>query len=214
MTISMPRNCVEVAHALVMLPFSACASIRRWPSMRVIGSTTTLVVSHGESVRGRGGRRRRMTGSSRARSVRGSDGRRSPRHERRRRRPRPRPARRRACRQCARRQTPRRWAAGRRTVSSCPRNSARCTRGTGGPPRSANSCGRSTGRSGTVRTSPAPCSPPCTGTTPCVPLRRRIARRTAPHRSGRAASIGRGCGCAVGEERATLIVERGQPCQT
>ncbi len=29
MMISMPRNCVEVAQALVIFPFSACASMRR-----------------------------------------------------------------------------------------------------------------------------------------------------------------------------------------
>src|SRR5664279_3082921 len=45
MMISMPRNCVEEAHALVIFPFSDCASMRRWPSMRVIGSTTTLVLA-------------------------------------------------------------------------------------------------------------------------------------------------------------------------
>src|SRR6266511_15399 len=50
MMISMPRNCVEVAHALVIVPFSACASIRRWPSIRVIGSTTTLVVAMAASL--------------------------------------------------------------------------------------------------------------------------------------------------------------------
>src|SRR5450759_2319526 len=45
MMISMPRNCVDDAHALAIFPFSDCASMRRWPSMRVIGSTTTLVLA-------------------------------------------------------------------------------------------------------------------------------------------------------------------------
>ena len=45
MTISIPRNWVEVAHALAIRPFSAWASIRRWPSIRVMGSTTTLVLA-------------------------------------------------------------------------------------------------------------------------------------------------------------------------
>src|ERR1043166_295400 len=45
MIVSMPRNCVDVAHALVMRPFSAWASMRRCPSIRVMGSTTILVVA-------------------------------------------------------------------------------------------------------------------------------------------------------------------------
>src|SRR5512143_975813 len=45
MMISMPRNWVDDAHALAIIPFSDWASIRRWPSMRVIGSTTTLVLA-------------------------------------------------------------------------------------------------------------------------------------------------------------------------
>src|SRR5665647_1140020 len=45
MMVSMPRNCVDDAHALAIFPFSDCASMRRWPSMRVIGSTTTLVLA-------------------------------------------------------------------------------------------------------------------------------------------------------------------------
>src|SRR5450759_2529685 len=45
MMISMPRNCVDDAHALAIFPFSDCASMRKWPSMRVIGSTTTLVLA-------------------------------------------------------------------------------------------------------------------------------------------------------------------------
>src|ERR1019366_6675164 len=45
MMVSIPRNCVDVAHALEIFPFSDCASMRRWPSMRVIGSTTTLVLA-------------------------------------------------------------------------------------------------------------------------------------------------------------------------
>src|SRR6266511_1064958 len=45
MMISIPRNCVEVAHAFVIRPFSACASMRRWPSILVRGSTTILVVA-------------------------------------------------------------------------------------------------------------------------------------------------------------------------
>src|ERR1035437_1181285 len=52
-TVSIPRNCVEVAHALEILPFSDCASMRRWPSMRVIGSTTTLVLAIVRLLRGR-----------------------------------------------------------------------------------------------------------------------------------------------------------------
>src|SRR5665647_3149081 len=44
-TISMPRNWVDEAHALVIRPFSDCASMRRCPSMRVIGSTTTFVLA-------------------------------------------------------------------------------------------------------------------------------------------------------------------------
>ncbi len=44
-TISMPRNWVEVAHALAIRPFSAWASIRRCPSIRVMGSTTTRVLA-------------------------------------------------------------------------------------------------------------------------------------------------------------------------
>src|SRR5689334_25340584 len=50
MMISMPRNCVELAHALVIFPFSAWASMRRWPSIRVIGSTTTLVIATAASL--------------------------------------------------------------------------------------------------------------------------------------------------------------------
>src|SRR6266508_4553444 len=45
MMISIPRNCVDVAHALVIRPFSAWASMRRWPSILVNGSTTILVVA-------------------------------------------------------------------------------------------------------------------------------------------------------------------------
>src|SRR5689334_16440652 len=45
MMISMPRNCVDVAQALVIRPFSAWASMRRWPSILVNGSTTILVVA-------------------------------------------------------------------------------------------------------------------------------------------------------------------------
>src|SRR5512145_2531622 len=45
MIISIPRNCVEVAHAFVIRPFSAWASMRRWPSILVNGSTTILVVA-------------------------------------------------------------------------------------------------------------------------------------------------------------------------
>src|SRR5688500_4351591 len=45
MMISIPRNCVDEAHAFAIRPFSDCASIRRCPSMRVIGSTTTLVLA-------------------------------------------------------------------------------------------------------------------------------------------------------------------------
>src|SRR5450759_242207 len=45
MIISMPRNCVDDAHALAIFPFSDCASMRRCPSMRVMGSTTTLVLA-------------------------------------------------------------------------------------------------------------------------------------------------------------------------
>jgi hypothetical protein len=45
MMTSIPRNCVDVAHALEMRPFSASVSMRRCPSMRVIGSTTTLVAA-------------------------------------------------------------------------------------------------------------------------------------------------------------------------
>src|ERR1019366_4928556 len=45
MMISRPRNCVAEAHALEIFPFSDCASMRRWPSIRVIGSTTTLVLA-------------------------------------------------------------------------------------------------------------------------------------------------------------------------
>src|SRR5512145_2333381 len=41
----MPRNCVALAHAFAMRPFSACVSIRRCPSIRLIGSTTTLVLA-------------------------------------------------------------------------------------------------------------------------------------------------------------------------
>ena len=44
-TSSRPRNCVHVAHASATIPFSACASMRRCPSMRVIGSTTSLVLA-------------------------------------------------------------------------------------------------------------------------------------------------------------------------
>src|ERR1035437_7092986 len=53
MMVSIPRNCVDVAHALAILPFSDCASMRRWPSMRVIGSTTTLVLAIVRLLRGR-----------------------------------------------------------------------------------------------------------------------------------------------------------------
>ena len=35
---SMPRNIVPEAHASVTLPPSTCASMRRWPSIRVTGS--------------------------------------------------------------------------------------------------------------------------------------------------------------------------------
>src|SRR5512139_2440071 len=40
--ISMPRTMVPAEYALVILPLaSVSASMRRWPSMRVMGSTTT-----------------------------------------------------------------------------------------------------------------------------------------------------------------------------
>src|ERR1043165_3421735 len=58
MTISMPRNWGEWPHALVIRPPSAWASIRRCPSMRVMGSTTTLVAAMGLLLPA-GGRRRR-----------------------------------------------------------------------------------------------------------------------------------------------------------
>ncbi len=45
MMISMPRNWVEDAQESVIFPFSACTSIRRCPSIRVMGSTTTLVAA-------------------------------------------------------------------------------------------------------------------------------------------------------------------------
>src|SRR5665647_2463075 len=45
MIVSMPRNCVDDAHAFAIFPFSDCASMRKCPSMRVIGSTTTLVLA-------------------------------------------------------------------------------------------------------------------------------------------------------------------------
>src|SRR5512140_2585764 len=45
MMISMPRNCVDDAHAFAIMPLSESASMRRCPSMRVIGSTTTLVLA-------------------------------------------------------------------------------------------------------------------------------------------------------------------------
>ena len=43
--ISMPRTMVPALEACVMLPsVSVSASMRRWPSMRVMGSTTTLLL--------------------------------------------------------------------------------------------------------------------------------------------------------------------------
>ena len=45
MIISMPRIMVPQLEARVMSPLpSTSASMRRWPSMRVIGSTTSLVI--------------------------------------------------------------------------------------------------------------------------------------------------------------------------
>ena len=69
MKISKPRNCVAVFHASVTLPFSTTHVTRRWPSMRVTGSMTTLrlppvaaqvAAAPGAGVRrADGGRRRR-----------------------------------------------------------------------------------------------------------------------------------------------------------
>ena len=202
MTISMPRNWVEVAHALVIRPFSACASIRRWPSIRVIGSTTTLVLAMGLLLPGAAGPFVPAGGSPVPPSTGSSRARRRwriwwtpvatacARH-----------AGRRADRQrgaeevdpAARRRTRRRRAAGRRTASSCPRSSARCSRCRDARRRSASWCGCSTGRSGRARRSPAPCSPPDTGTTPSGPPRRRTLRRTGRRRSWRAAGTDREC---------------------
>src|SRR5687767_275254 len=43
MMISIPRNCVADAHDSAMRPFSSWTSIRRCPSIRVIGTTTSFV---------------------------------------------------------------------------------------------------------------------------------------------------------------------------
>jgi len=42
--VSMPRHIVPDDHALVIFPASTWASMRRCPSMRVIGSTTTRAI--------------------------------------------------------------------------------------------------------------------------------------------------------------------------
>ena len=41
---SRPRTIVPALNASVMTPFSTTASMRRWPSMRVTGSTTMRVI--------------------------------------------------------------------------------------------------------------------------------------------------------------------------
>ena len=43
--ISMPRNIVDEDQASLTLPPSTSASMRRWPSMRVTGSTTTRLMT-------------------------------------------------------------------------------------------------------------------------------------------------------------------------
>ena len=201
MMISIPRNWVEVAQALAIRPFSAWASIRRCPSIRVMGSTTTRVLAMGLLLPGGRGsvarpavrRCRRARAAPALAAAAGSGGRRSPARARRRRPP---PRRASAAPEqvdpAARRRTLRRRAAGRRTASSCPRSRARCSRCRDARRRSASWSGCSTGRSGRARRSRGPCSPPCRGTTPCGRPRRRTLRRTGRHRSWRAGGTGRG----------------------
>ena len=79
----------EVAHALLMRPFSACASMRRCPSIRVIGSTTIMVAAMTTPSRRCRARRVGAAAPSRARSAsaaRAPDGCPWPGRERRRRR--------------------------------------------------------------------------------------------------------------------------------
>src|SRR3990167_3950650 len=54
-TCSIPRNWVALAQASAIRPFSSCTSIRRWPSIRVVGSTTTLVLAMVRLLPGRSG---------------------------------------------------------------------------------------------------------------------------------------------------------------
>ena len=159
--------------------------------MRVIGSTTTLVYAHALRSPGRPAPRAaaRTTGSARrAPDLVDAGGHRVRRDAGRGAR---RPAPRRACRGCARRRTRRPRGAARRTASWCPRSSARCSRCTDARRRSASWCLSSTGRSDRARRSPVPCTRHDTGTSPCVPPRRRTPRRTGRRRSWRAAGTGR-----------------------
>ena len=130
MTISMPRNWVEVAHALAdpaVLGLGLDPEVTLDPGD---GIDDDLGLSHGlapSGVTARGRRlaeRHRQLARSRPDLVdAGGD------RVRRRRRPPPRPpARRRGGRRCSRRRTRRPRGAGRRTASWCPRSSARCSR--------------------------------------------------------------------------------------